>query len=156
MLSDHQKIKDWQGPVFGVRLRLWIETEEGLFFGTGRTELLDGIERYGSLRKAADELNMSYRAAWGKIKRTEEILGFRLVEKTASRKEGYRLTEAGRELKEKFDRWIKEVKKQAVKKGRAIFGPETIALQECNRPKRNKSTSTSTTKKRQKENLQNL
>jgi hypothetical protein len=34
----------------------------------------------------------------GSNKRTEEVLGFKLFEKTARNKEGYRLTEAGREL----------------------------------------------------------
>lgn len=115
------------GPVLAVHVRLWIESEKGLLFGTGRAELLEGIERHGSLRKAAQELNMSYRAAWGKIKRTEKVLGFRLVEKAASNKEGYRLTEAGRRLKEKFERWAAEVTNEAVEKARDIFGSEPVS-----------------------------
>lgn len=125
-MNVHQEKECWPGPIFTICLRLWIDTEEGVLFGAGRTALLEGIERHGCLRKAAKEINMSYRAAWGKIKKTEEILGFKLVEKTASRKEGYRLTEAGRDLKEKFDRWAKEVRSDALKKASVIFGAENV------------------------------
>ena len=70
-----------------MHLHLWLETEKGLLFGPGHAELLECIERLGSLRKAADDLGMSYRAAWGKIKRTEEALGFKLIDKAGSYKE---------------------------------------------------------------------
>ena len=111
-----------------MHLRLWLEAEGGLVFGPGRAELLECIEQLGSLRKAAEELGMSYRAAWGKIKRTEEVLGFRLVEKAGSYKEGYRLTEAGREFKEKFGRWRQEVEEDALQKARDIFLCKGIAI----------------------------
>ncbi len=78
-----------------MHLHLWLETDKGLLFGPGRAELLECIERLGSLRKAADDLGMSYRAAWGKIKRTEEALGYKLIDKAGSYKEGYRLTPVG-------------------------------------------------------------
>ena len=126
MNSDEKR---WPGPVFTVNLRLWIGGGRSIFFGPGRAELLDAIESHGSLRKAAHELNMSYRGAWGKIKRTEEALGFKLVEKTASNKEGYRLTEAGRELKENYDRWVKEVQNDAIEKARTIFSLGAICIE---------------------------
>lgn len=121
--------KHWPGTVFNVNLRLWIGGGKSIFFGPGRAELLNAIERHGSLRKAAHELNMSYRGAWGKIKRTEGALGFKLVEKTASNKEGYRLTEAGRELKEKYDRWVREVQSDAIEKARTIFSLGAIRIE---------------------------
>jgi len=110
-----------------MHLRLWLETGDGLVFGPGRAELLESIQRLGSLRKAAEELGMSYRAAWGKIKRTEEALGFRLLEKKGSYKKGYRLTDAGREFKERFGRWRQEVEEDALQKARAIFLCTVIA-----------------------------
>jgi len=109
-----------------MHLHLWLETEKGIFFGPGRAELLDMIEQYGSLRKAAEELGMSYRAAWGKLKRTEEVLGFKLVDRTRNYKEGYRLTDSGRALREKFGRWIEEVEQDALNKARTMFVCETI------------------------------
>ena len=48
-----------------IGLNLWLETTEGVLFGMGRAELLDKIEECGSLKKAAEEMGMSYRAAWG-------------------------------------------------------------------------------------------
>jgi molybdate transport system regulatory protein len=126
MNSDEKR---WHGPVFNVNLRLWIGGGNSIFFGPGRAELLNAIERHGSLRKAAHELNMSYRGAWGKLKRTEEALGIKLVEKTASNKEGYRLTEAGRELKEKYDRWVREVQNDAIEKARTIFSLGAVRIE---------------------------
>jgi molybdate transport system regulatory protein len=44
--------------------RIWIETAEGPYLGTGRIMLLKNIKRYGSMLKAAKALKMSYRQAW--------------------------------------------------------------------------------------------
>jgi molybdate transport system regulatory protein len=115
-----------------MHLRLWLDTGEGLLFGIGRAELLNAIDHHGSLRKAAQELGISYRAAWGKIKRTEEALGYKIIDKAGSYKEGYRLTEAGRALKENFDRWHKEVADTALARARIIFGSESISLEKQN------------------------
>jgi len=40
------------------------------------------------LKAAAEELGMSYRAAWGKLKASEEALGMALVEKVGGNKTG--------------------------------------------------------------------
>jgi molybdate transport system regulatory protein len=104
-----------------IRLNLWLETTEGQVFGMGRAQLLDKIEECGSLRKAAEEMCMSYRAAWGKIKRTEEILGFKLIEKERGNKTGYRLTEAARTLKKSYRDWYHAVETEAFRKARELF-----------------------------------
>jgi len=98
-----------------IRLHLWLETGQGLFFGLGRALLLAKIDQYGSLQKAADSLGMSYRAAWGKIKKTEEILGMKLIAPGACKREGYRLTEQGREVMDKFIVWFEMVEQEALK-----------------------------------------
>jgi molybdate transport system regulatory protein len=113
-----------------MHLRLWLDTGGGLLFGPGRAELLDLIDRFGSLRKAAIELGISYRAAWGKLRKTEKALGYKLVDKGGSYKEGYHLTDAGRLLKDKFDRWHKEVEDDALERARTIFGCENIEREE--------------------------
>ena len=46
---------------------LWIECEGERFFGPGRVELLQRIEKTGSISKAAAEMNMSYKKAWEMI-----------------------------------------------------------------------------------------
>jgi len=98
-----------------IRLHLWLETPQGVYFGLGRALLLDKIDRYGSLQKAADSLGMSYRAAWGKIRKTEEILGIKLIAPGSCKREGYRLTEQGREVMEKFAIWFETVEQEALK-----------------------------------------
>ncbi len=101
-----------QKPV--MRLHLWLETPEGLVFGVGRALLLKKVDEHGSLRKAAKELGMSYRAAWGKIKKTEEIIGDKLVVQSGSRRDGYELTELGRKILEGFESWYREIESYAI------------------------------------------
>jgi len=104
-----------------MRLHLWLEIENGMVFGLGRAQLLAGVERYGSLRKAAQELGMSYRAAWGKIKKTEELVGDKLLVKTSSRRGGYSLTELGRQLMNSYFTWFKEVEEIALNRAKELF-----------------------------------
>ena len=46
---------------------LWIECDGERFFGPGRVELLEKIEKTGSINKAAKEMEMSYKKAWEMI-----------------------------------------------------------------------------------------
>lgn len=82
-----------------IRSRLWIELQGDVVFGEGRMALLQAIEETGSIQQAAAKLGMSYRAAWGKIKATEERLGMSLVDKhIGGHNKGTCLTEQGRLL----------------------------------------------------------
>ncbi|HOP64955.1 MAG TPA: LysR family transcriptional regulator [Spirochaetota bacterium] len=89
-----------------VKIHLWFEKEHGVYFGRGRYELLRLIDELGSLKLAAERIGMSYRGAWGKLKKTEAILGHELIHKE-NNKEGYKLTDFGRlcmsEFKNLFD-----------------------------------------------------
>jgi molybdate transport system regulatory protein len=104
-----------------IRLNLWLETADGLYFGLGRAMLLANIQKCGSLRKAADEMGMSYRAAWGKIKKCEEIIGMKLIYQSGSKSEGYRLTDAGKLFMESYFAWFDHVEKEALKKARELM-----------------------------------
>ena len=44
--------------------RLRVIDGETIVLGPGKADLLDAIERHGSLRDAADEIGMSYMRAW--------------------------------------------------------------------------------------------
>ena len=44
--------------------------------------MLKGVEEQGSLRKAAQDMNMSYSLAHKLIKNLEDRLGYRLIERT--------------------------------------------------------------------------
>jgi molybdate transport system regulatory protein len=104
-----------------ARLHIWLETGDGVLFGSGRAFLLAKIEEHGSLRKAAEDLGMSYRAAWGKLRKTEKVLGTKLIEQNGCKKGGHRLTAQGVLLKEKYFLWFQEVERCALAKADEIF-----------------------------------
>lgn len=104
-----------------IRLHLWLETEQGLFFGLGRALLLQKVAQHGSLRKAAHELGMSYRAAWGKIRKSEEILGLKLITQGSSKRDGCQLTESGRLLMENYLLWYDTVEREAMRQAEALL-----------------------------------
>ena len=97
-----------------LRMNLWFETGEGVVFGLGRLLLLREVERCGSLKAAAEGLGMSYRAAWGKIRKTEELLGRELIDRSGYRRSGCRLTPYGRELAGEYSRWFHDVERYAL------------------------------------------
>lgn len=113
-----------------VRMHLWLEAEGKVYFGMGRVLLLNKIEEYGSLRKAAESLGMSYRAAWGKLRSTEEVLGEALVETVGSKRGGYRLTPAGRQFRDNFNTWFKTVEEFALDQARHIFSQDVQSYEE--------------------------
>jgi molybdate transport system regulatory protein len=102
-----------------VKLHMWLEKDGGVFFGSGRYELLKKIDELGCLKSASESLGLSYRGAWGKLKRTEEIIGEKLVYKK-NNKEGYMLTDLGRNLMDEFGSFFEDVSQYASKKGTEI------------------------------------
>ncbi len=103
-----------------LRVHLWFENDEGMLFGLGRVHLLESVQRLGSLHRAAKELGMSYRAAWGRIKRTEEALGAPVLEKVAGSK-GYSLTPLGTDLLRRFAQWYAESERFALDRARELM-----------------------------------
>ena len=74
---------------FRIRSKIWVEDARGkLVLGPGRLKLFDSIQRTGSIHAAAKELGMSYRAAWGRIKATEQRLGKRLLVRSVGGRTG--------------------------------------------------------------------
>jgi len=64
------------------RCKLWLSSgdAEGVF-GDGKWRLLRTIEETGSLKSAAERLGISYRKAWGDLKKAETSLNITLIEK---------------------------------------------------------------------------
>lgn len=92
-----------------IHVKIWLEHADSILLGVGRAQLLQRVHTMGSLKKAAESMNMSYRAAWGRIKRTETALGIALVEATGTRRGGYSLTPAALQLVEAFLQWHSKV-----------------------------------------------
>lgn len=107
-----------------LRLHVWFEREEKIFLGIGRALLLEKIEEYGSLRQAATEMKMSYRAAWGKLKAAEESIGKPLVQKIKGKGQRYELTPVGRQLARQFQQLQSDIETYAMSKARDIFGED--------------------------------
>ena len=55
--------------------KAWLETDEGYVFGPGVYRLLKRVRETGTLKEAAKSLDMSYRFAWGLVKKAEEKIG---------------------------------------------------------------------------------
>jgi molybdate transport system regulatory protein len=104
-----------------VRVHIWMERGGETLFGLGRIQLLERIDACGSIKGAADMLGMSYRAAWGKIRASEEVLGVALVEKLGGNKSGCHLTPEGQALAEAFRTWFREVERHAVAQANTLF-----------------------------------
>ena len=63
-----------------VKVKVWIEDEnKNLIFGHGKTEILEQIEKTGSISKASQEIGMNYKKAWSHIKILEEFIEDDLV-----------------------------------------------------------------------------
>ena len=74
-----------------IHCKIWLERDGEVLFGQGRLELLQGIREYGSLAETARHLGMSYRAAWGRLKSSENRLGHKLAEKVPAAGRGQKL-----------------------------------------------------------------
>ena len=84
-----------------------METEDGYVFGPGVYNLLIAIDRTGTLKEASQQLGMSYRYAWGLIKKAEEKLGEPLVDASKGGKLGggsSTITETGAKYIKDFER----------------------------------------------------
>jgi molybdate transport system regulatory protein len=103
------------------RMHIWLETkEDGMLLGLGRIQLLELVEELGSLNKAAAAMSMSYRAAWGRMKQTETVIGAPLVERSGPKK-GFQLTPLGHDIVRLFRAWHRDVEAYALARAREIF-----------------------------------
>lgn len=103
-----------------IKQKIWIEENGKVIFGQGRYALLKTLEECRSLQAAAKKMKMSYRAAWGKLKASENRLGIRLVENEPGKP--MQLTEKAKDLLALFEEIDQEVsailtgKKDRIKK----------------------------------------
>lgn len=69
-------------PELKAHYKLWLSLKNGDgILGDGKWRLLKAVEEYGSISKAAVQLGISYRKAWGDLKKAEELLGISVIEK---------------------------------------------------------------------------
>ena len=91
-----------------IRYKIWIEKDGRVLFGRGRGDILTAIEGDKSLNAAAKKLQMSYRAAWGRLKASEKRMGMKLVEIGPAEKRMH-LTAQARDIVARFEQLEKDV-----------------------------------------------
>ena len=103
---------------FQVRSKVWVQDDEGnVVFGLGRLRILEAIRETGSLRAAAQELGMGYRAIWARVRATEERLGIPILEKKQGGKSGggSSLTPVAEQLLKDFKNLQRAIEKETDK-----------------------------------------
>lgn len=85
-----------------LKSRHYIVDEKGdIIIGEGRQEILENIEKTGSLNQTAKIMKMSYKGVWSKVKATEQTMQVKLVE--TNKKRGSQLTKEGKALLRKYE-----------------------------------------------------
>jgi len=93
-----------------IKYKVWIENNGKVMFGKGRDDILKAIDEQRSLNAAAKKLEMSYRAAWGRLKASEERIGIKLVN-IGIHDKTMQLTPQARAIIERFEKLEKDVEK---------------------------------------------
>jgi formylmethanofuran dehydrogenase subunit E len=111
-----------------IRSKLWIEVDGDPVFGRGRRLLLEAIDAHGSISRAAKEVGIPFRKAWGHIKAMEERLGFPLVERTVGGRNGGGavITLEAKEFLKNFEQMEKGLRTMADERFRKIFGGKHV------------------------------
>jgi len=87
--------------------KVWLETDQGYVFGPGVYNVLMKVKETGTLKEAAASLGMSYRYAWGLVKRAEKKIGHPLLDAHKGGRAGgggAELTDVGSEFLEEFSK----------------------------------------------------
>lgn len=109
--------------------RFWLTKNDQNFLGSGRIELLEQIEKTGSIHAAAKAMKMSYKAAWERINSMNMLAEHPLIERTTGGKGGggTKLTPYAHELISLFHRFA-ELHKQFIDRfAEAGDDPERLA-----------------------------
>ena len=101
-----------------VKLKIYFTDENGSqFMGIGVYWLLIGIKKYGSIRRAAEEMKLSYVKALGMLNNLEDSLNRKVLirKKGGDAREGTSLTPSGENLIKRYDAYQEKIKSFAEK-----------------------------------------
>jgi len=106
-----------------IRSKIWIEAGGEPVFGRGRRFLLEAIDTHGSINRAAQEVDISFRKAWSHIKAMEERLGVKLVDRQTGGRNGGGaiLTSDARLFLKKYEVLETRIQEIVDKRFRAVF-----------------------------------
>jgi molybdate transport system regulatory protein len=106
-----------------LKFKVWLEKDGEVLVGNGKVGLLKMIDEMGSIQKAAERNGMSYRHAWGMIRKIEKRAGFKFVETHVGGKDGgsAKLTPQGNEFLVQFSSFRKGLDAVIEKKFKSAF-----------------------------------
>jgi len=97
-----------------ARFKLWLSTEDvEVVFGDGKWRLLKSIDAEGSLKAASKKLHISYRKAWGDLKKAQDALNIALADRQRGGDMGGRtaLTSQGKKWVEAYAKFRGDIEK---------------------------------------------
>jgi molybdate transport system regulatory protein len=101
-----------------VRPRIRVVLDDGtIVLGPGKADLLEAISRTGSIRAAAESLDMSYMRAWNLVRTMNAAFRSPLVEKVRGGAE-----QGGAQLTERGERVVGLYRRMEAKAEKAIAG----------------------------------
>ena len=106
--------------VTNVKIRLSREPEAN-GFGKGIVQLLEGVERLGSINKATGEMGMAYSKAWKIINAVEKEFGILLIARDGAR--GSALTPEAKEMISRYHEINDAAQKAALEVLNKYYGP---------------------------------
>ena len=106
-----------------LKFKIWLEKDGEVVVGNGKVGLMKMIDELGSIQKAAEKNGMSYRHAWGMIRKIEKRSGFKFVETQVGGRDGgsAKLTLQGKEFLNRYDSFRNGLDEVIEKKFTAAF-----------------------------------
>jgi len=91
-----------------IKMRCWIDVDGVKFFGPGRLELLQEIERSGSIASAAKEMGMSYKKAWAMVEEmnTRGSRPYVITQKGGTKGGGTQITATGKRVMKAYSELV--------------------------------------------------
>jgi len=114
--------KEKKRPRAYIKTKIWIENNKGeLLFGKGKTEILELIQKEGSIAKAAEKMGLNYKKAWNHIKILQKNLEDELVIAQKGVKGGTTLTPKAKEYIEVYKQLESEIQEFADKRFKELY-----------------------------------
>lgn len=106
-----------------AKIRIHLFTNDKCY-GPGIHEVLEKVDRLGSLRAAAAEMNMAYSKAWKMVKTCETNLGFKLLISSTGGKNGggAHITDDARNFMDAYSKYCSEITSFSKKQLEEKFG----------------------------------
>ncbi len=100
--------------MYDLKLKLWLERDGRFVISDGRAKLLRKVKDTGSLAKAAKEMKMSYRHAWGILHRIAQSAGGAVVQSARGGTAGgvTTLTPFGEEILREYENKVASLQSQ--------------------------------------------